>query len=190
MADSKLAIPKVLEYEGVYSNDPVDPGGETVFGITRKHEASWEGWKRVDEIKTAGIGPLVSIISQDAEIKRCVFNYYNSVWDSWFLSQIQNQALAECIYNGCINQGAKRVMQWLQYAVNSLSIASEDITEDGIMGTGTINRVSALESLGRGEILLTLLKAQRISAYMVTVHNREDSLKYIKGWLIRIEKGG
>ena len=190
MADSKLAIPKVLEYEGAYSNDPVDPGGETVFGITRKYEPNWEGWKRVDEIKTSGIGPLVSIISKDTEIARCVFDYYDNLWSSFCLTQVQSQALAECIYNGCINQGAKRVIQWLQYCVNALSVSSEDISEDGAMGVGTINRVSALESLGRGEILLTLLKAQRISAYCQTVHNREDSLKFIKGWLVRIDKGG
>lgn len=190
MANSKTAIERVLMYEGVYDNDPIDPGGETVFGITRKYQSNWEGWKRVDEIKQSGIGPLISIIGSDAEVKRCAFNYYNSLWESLFLSQVQSQPLADCIYNGCINQGQKRTLIWLQYVLNALSVKSEDINEDGLMGVGTINRLSALENNGKADLMLDLLKAQRIAAYTVTVHNREDSLKYIQGWLNRINKGG
>lgn len=190
MADSTESIKRVIGYEGVYDNDPIDPGGETVFGITRKYQPNWEGWKRVDEIKKSSTGPLVSLLSADPEIKRCVNAYYISLWESFFLSQIQSQALADCIYNGCINQGAGRTLKWLQYCVNALSKSTDDVSEDGVMGVGTINQISALESEGKADLLLELLKAQRIAAYTVTVHNREDSLKYIKGWLSRINKGG
>ena len=36
MADFNLAIPRTLENEGGYVNDPDDPGGETNFGISKR----------------------------------------------------------------------------------------------------------------------------------------------------------
>lgn len=190
MAEFAKALPKVLSYEGAYDNDPKDPGGETCFGITRAFEPNWPGWARVAEIKATGVGSIFALIEHDAEVQKHVAAYYEKLWDSFFLTQILSQELAECIYNGCINQGAKRVLAWLQYCVNALSVISEDVKEDGVMGAGTVNQISALEAKGLGDLLLKLLQAQRIAAYTVTVHNREDSLKYIKGWIARIEKGG
>lgn len=190
MADSKLAFPKVLEYEGIYDNNPKDPGGETVFGITRVHQPNWEGWVRVDEIKSNGVGPLVSILSKDDEIKRCVYAYYKALWERLYLTQVQSQALANCIYNGVVNQGPRRTIKWLQFCVNALTKSTDEVSEDGLMGVGTINQISMLENQGRGQLLLDLLKAQRISAYTLTVYKREDSLLFIQGWLNRINQGG
>lgn len=190
MADFERALPKVLSYEGVYDNDPQDTGGETCFGITRTYEPTWLGWPLVDKIKESGMGSIPALIEHDLEIQNHVASYYETLWNKYFLSQIQSQPLAECIYNGCINQGAKRVIGWLQYCVNALSVQSEDIPEDGLMGAGTVNQISVIESKGMADLLLTLLVAQRISAYTMTVHNREDSQKYIKGWIARILKGG
>lgn len=188
MATSVLAIPKVLKYEGVYDNDPKDPGGETVFGITRKYQPGWHGWARVDELKLVSGFP--KWLKDDPEIKQAVFDYYNATWEKMKLEKVDHQDLAECVYNGAINQGPERTGKWLQYCINALSPASEDISEDGAIGDGTVSRINELVCEGKGDLLLDLLKAQRIAAYTVTVHNREDSLKFIKGWLARINQGG
>ena len=35
MADFTKYLPKLLQYEGVYSNNPKDSGGETYKGVSR-----------------------------------------------------------------------------------------------------------------------------------------------------------
>lgn len=189
MADASLAIPKVLSFEGVWDNDPKDPGGETCFGITRKYQPQWAGWVRVEAIKRMA-GAFKANLEHDLELQSHVAAYYTAMWQRFYLDKFQSQELAECVYNGAINQGPERTLKWLQYCVNALSVASQDVSEDGVMGEGTAKQVLALEQAGLGGLLLTLLKAQRIAAYTTTVHNREDSLKFIKGWINRINQGG
>jgi len=36
MFDARWAVEKVLELEGYYSNDPLDHGGETIYGIASR----------------------------------------------------------------------------------------------------------------------------------------------------------
>ncbi len=47
------AYKKVLNNEGIYSNDPDDAGGETYKGISRKANPNWDGWISIDAIKKA-----------------------------------------------------------------------------------------------------------------------------------------
>lgn len=47
--DSDIRIVrKVLKWEGGYVNDPDDPGGQTIFGITRRSHKYLNMWKSVD----------------------------------------------------------------------------------------------------------------------------------------------
>ena len=48
----KRAFRLIIEgYEGNYSNDKDDPGGETYKGISRNMNKDWEGWKIIDSYK-------------------------------------------------------------------------------------------------------------------------------------------
>ena len=38
-----VAVDRVLTAEGGYSNDPLDPGGETIFGVTRREFPNFNG---------------------------------------------------------------------------------------------------------------------------------------------------
>lgn len=129
-------------------------------------------------------------MKKDELLELAVHKYYLGVWNSLSLSDIPHQGLAECIFNGCINQGKKRTVGWLQFCANALSASTLDVPEDGALGAGSIEQIKALCVEGYGEMLWTLLKAQRVAAYTVTCHNREDSRKYIKGWIHRLEQGG
>ena len=42
------AYKKTALFEGGYVNDPVDRGGETFRGISRKNHPGWSGWILVD----------------------------------------------------------------------------------------------------------------------------------------------
>lgn len=67
MADTRITHEIVTRrYEGLYDDDPIDPGGETAWGLTRKAEAHWEGWKLLDVFK-AGLKNLPA--DHDARVK-------------------------------------------------------------------------------------------------------------------------
>ena len=51
MADFMKAYLKMAPVEGLYSNDPDDPGGETVYGVARVFWPKWSGWSIVDAAK-------------------------------------------------------------------------------------------------------------------------------------------
>ena len=38
------------KWEGGFVNDPKDPGGMTMAGISRKTFPNWIGWKEVDKV--------------------------------------------------------------------------------------------------------------------------------------------
>ena len=48
MADFTQAHALVKAFEGGYSNDPLDCGGETIYGISRQAHPHWPGWTMLD----------------------------------------------------------------------------------------------------------------------------------------------
>lgn len=188
MADFNLALPKVLNYEGPYDLDPDDPGGETCFGIDRASNPGWAGWMRIAALKALPGFP--GSVTHDIQIQSFVASFYESLWNTLRLTEVKDQALAECIYNGCINQGSERTVKWLQYCINAVTVLATDLIEDGKIGQDTIDRLDSTVSQDTLDLVLTLLKAQRQAAYIETAHNRPASRKYIKGWTNRLAAGG
>ena len=78
MADFAKALGRTLKNEGTYSLDPADPGGETVFGISRRWHPEWTGWATIDSLKprVGTIDPNDIIAS--ALIKHDVEAFYKS----------------------------------------------------------------------------------------------------------------
>lgn len=177
-----------MDFEGPYDNDPQDPGGETCYGITRRYEPEWPGWARVNELKAGQ--DFLKVVVHDVTLLGFVKAYYQAMWDGMQLSDIEFQPLADCIFNGCINQGKERTIKWLQYCTNALSPTTLDLPENGVISEPTIAQLKTLITEGYGDMLWMLLKAQRMAAYTVTCHNRDESRKYIKGWIGRLESGG
>ena len=48
MGDFQKAYKELMRVEGFYSMDPSDPGGETIYGISRRNWPKWVGWEIVD----------------------------------------------------------------------------------------------------------------------------------------------
>jgi lysozyme family protein len=194
MADVNIALPKVLGYEGPYDNDPDDPGLETVFGIDRASNPGWPGWTRVDFLKTQPGFP--GTVEHDLQVQHFVSAFYCSLWDSLGLTALVHQDLAECIYNGCINQGQVRDETWVQKCLNAMNRINPgvaqlpDIQEDGKVGPLSTERMNLIESNDVKEILLDLLRGQRSAAYTETAHNRPALRKYLTGWILRLRAGG
>lgn len=80
MADFNLAIPIVLANEGGYVNDPLDPGGETKYGISKRSY------------------PNVNIASLTVAQAEAIY-----LRDFWLFGGITTQAVATKLFDAYVN---------------------------------------------------------------------------------------
>lgn len=189
MAVFDPALLKLLAFEGPYDNDPDDPGEETVWGIDKQANPNWAGWQRVAVLKTLPGFP--GTCKTDAELLALVKAYYRGHWDAQRLSEVQDQAMAECVFNGGINQGEARDLTWLKTILNAMNLPGSnlpDLVESPVMDTLTIQMLNS--DFPRKDEALQLFKAERTAAYIVTAHNRPRMRKFLAGWINRLNAGG
>lgn len=111
------ALDIVLRHEGGYSNHPSDPGGETMYGIT-KRVAMEHGYN----------GAMRSI---PLHIVRDI--YRKSYWLAGKCDQLP-PVLRLIHFDSCVNSGVGRAAKWLQEAVGAVP--------DGIIGPLTLKAAS------------------------------------------------
>ena len=109
MANFNKAIVKILKKEGGYVNDPVDKGGETYKGISRKYHSKNYMWVLIDRLKDecGGVNSKfkakLNLSEQiDAEVKKI---YKTDYWDKFKLDTVPNQKVAEQIFDDAVNRG-------------------------------------------------------------------------------------
>ena len=106
----------VVGTEGGYVNDPNDSGGETQFGISKRAY------------------PSVDIASLTVADARAI--YLRDYWTKIRGDDLPAE-LALLVFDAAVNSGVSRAVRWLQAAAH--------VTEDGIIGPGTIAAVLAVQ---------------------------------------------
>lgn len=152
-------VTDVIRKEGGYVNHPLDRGGETKYGITKRN------YPHLD------IRSLTT--QQAAQI------YYDDYWkanglDLHYPSEIQGYAF-DCF----VNHGRKTFGKILQYALND---CGHDLIVDGIIGVKTIK---ALREQNDSRYFLLQLKIRRIYMYGLIVVSNPSQLVFLLGWLKR-----
>lgn len=177
MADFKIALEKLLDHEGVYSNDPTDKGGETFCGISRRFYPSWEGWFSVDSRE------------YDEAQKHVPDFYRNLYWNKFRGDEIPNQAIAEELLESAVNLGLTRAIEFLQKSLNLLNRNQKswvNILEDGRYGNWThATLIKALNS-GDGRYVLKVLNILQGSHYIAFMGKDEEQERFARGWLERV----
>ena len=115
-------INDVLEHEGGYVNDPLDLGGETKYGITKR-------WYPEVDIKNLSTNDAVNI-------------YYNDYWKPSKAEDLPGD-IRKTYFDMCVNMGQKQAVKVLQDAINSQKRTK--LLVDGYIGPQTIkysNKVS------------------------------------------------
>lgn len=107
------AFDALLGHEGGYSNNRHDPGGETMWGITRK-VAMQEGY----------VGDM-HIMPRD--FAKAV--YQRKYWDAVKADSLPD-ALRFAVFDAAVNSGVSQAVRWLQRAL--------DVGDDGILGPLTL----------------------------------------------------
>jgi len=113
----EAAMDHVLRFEGGYVNDPQDPGGETIYGISRRHHP--EAWADGKPTK--------------ADAKALYRRVY---WEGCRCDEL-HPAIAVMVFDTAINQGRKDAVRFLQTAAGA--------RVDSIIGPQTIKAASMCE---------------------------------------------
>lgn len=152
MADFKKAFEKVLEFEGGYVNDKSDSGGETKYGISKKAY------------------PGIDIKSLTLEDVKAIYKKF--YWDKIKGEKIENQKIAELIFDTAVNMGVRRAVKIAQSCLG--------VKVDGIVGNETIEALNNCD-----ENFINAYKLQRIKIY-VEISKRGDNIKFLRGWISRV----
>jgi len=145
MNNFEILIEKLIIREGIYSNDPNDKGGETVYGIARKRHPGWEGWELIDE-KKQSLG-FLAMLSNLNDLYYKVYDFYkNEFWNKLSLDKFNHILLQEELFDTAVNQGVQKAATYLQIALNLLNNGQKhylDISIDGGVGQKTLGAFNA-----------------------------------------------
>ena len=186
MAVISESLRALYDVEGIYSNDPDDSGGETIFGIARKHWPKLYLWHFVDSITGMKLSPMErdKAFKNDGALITEVANFYRrEFWDMYSLD-LFTQRLADEIFEQSVNLGTGRCTRNIQTALNILNKSGtlwEDVKIDGNFGATTLRVLRQAVKTDERYIIgcLNLLQGTHYLAL-----NNE---KYIRGWIKRAQ---
>lgn len=154
----------ILRHEGGYVNDPLDPGGETCYGICKR------SYPQVD----------ISTLTPDMAAKI----YRSDYWQPLRADQMP-AALALLVFDTAVNCGLTRTASWLQEEINGLldirgpgGMLQNGLAVDGIIGPETIRALIRVD-LAR---LIAAIISRRQLHYLCLA---KRSPQYLRGWIIR-----
>lgn len=187
MANAQQAFEAIIiPYEGLYSNDKNDRGGETVWGIARNIDKDAPIWKLVDDWKKKPDFPR-NMMNDKALIIAAADYYKKRYWDNLNLSSVNNQTIATELFDISVNMGPGVAGTFLQRALNVLNRNGQDYPDllvDGQVGPKT---VSALNSHKSPENVLLCLNALQGAKYIGICENNPSQEVFMNGWIKRIK---
>jgi lysozyme family protein len=130
--DFDRALDLLLGHEGTYSRHPDDPGGETMWGITRK-VALQEGYSGDMHILPRDTAKGI---------------YRRRYWDAIKADSLPAD-LRFSLFDAAVNSGITQAVKWLQRAV--------DVVDDGALGPLTIQAAQRANGL-RTAVALNALR--------------------------------
>lgn len=151
-------IGMILQHEGGYVYDPVDPGGETKYGISKR------SYPHVD-IKNLTIEQAKDI-------------YYRDWWLRLRCNEIQDDRIAQKLLDTCINVGAMTGVRILQRA---LCDVGQPVSIDGLIGPQTIGAAHRADSVQ----LLAAMRYHQTMHYKRLIERNPKLAKFERGWMAR-----
>jgi lysozyme family protein len=130
-------VEQVIGLEGRYSNDPNDPGGETIWGIT------------ISVARSNGYTGSMRDMPRDVAIAI----YRSEYWNGCSCDQMPAK-LADMVFKQSVNEGVTKVKRMLQQALG--------VTVDGNIGPQTIHAANAYHP---ADELVALFLAECLLAY-------------------------
>ena len=147
---------RLMEHEGGYVNHPSDPGGETMWGVT-KRVARAHGY----------MGPMRQLPKSTAQAIA-----HKDYWRAIKGDDLPDD-VAWQVFDAAYNHGNRQAIKFLQRAVG---ITGKDV--DGIIGKQTLDAVKCMDS----DRIVLLFLAERLEFFT----NLRTWGTFGKGWSRRI----
>lgn len=113
----EACLKEVLRHEGGWADNPADPGGATMKGVTLKTYRAWTGRQ-----------------ATKAELRAITDEEVSSIYRAWYWQPVRGDDLPAGLdlvaFDAAVNSGPSRGAQWLQAAVGAV--------QDGKVGPETI----------------------------------------------------
>ena len=155
-SDIQAVITHVLASEGGFTDDPVDRGGRTNFGITQATADVY------------GFGDVAQLTQASARAA------YRSMFAKWGIDKVTDASAFALVADCCVNHGQGRSIGWLQSAVG--------LVPDGSIGPKSI---AAFAAVTAWEPVYASILARRVQFYGAIVEKDRTQAKFIFGWLNR-----
>lgn len=194
MADFSIAYEPLRQFEGGYSNNAADRGGETYAGIARNFFPKWQGWPIVDKWKRAvGTRPsaLTKTLATVPELRSLVEDWYRAEWwDRLGLGALP-QALADEIFEQSVNLGKAGAGKKVQTVCNAFNYQGgrqlfPDLKIDGAIGPKTLAALrTILASKADESALVHALNAMQGAHYLEIASKKASQRQFVNGWMKR-----
>ena len=135
MANFDIAYKRTCKFEGGWVNDDADSGKETYKGISRVVNPNWSGWKIVDSYKKKSNFP--KNLDSDTKLQSLVKELYKTnYWDKVWGDKINNQKVANDLYDTGVNMGVTMSIK--------LSERQFNMKETGKMSNELLNKLNSV----------------------------------------------
>jgi hypothetical protein len=191
-ANFKTSYDKLRRWEGNYVNHPNDKGGETYGGITRKYNPDWYGWKYIN-------GKTLQRYDSVPEAEHWVLDFYLDIWVDEGFDQLENQELANVIFDLRIHTHKKRTCILINRALEEMGLPpidyrqnqwvnqlkSIDIKSNLMSPPPILPLPKTIFNTDICEYFLIKLNKKRKQYYYNIVRNNESQRVFIDGWIKR-----
>jgi len=182
MTDFSQAYKITMINEGGYANQQNDRGGETWRGIARNFWPEWSGWTIIDTIHAQHPKNLNQALGENIKLEQLVLDFYKKeFWDSISLQAINNQKVANQLFDISVNMGTGTAAKLLQVALNTFT--NDSLAVDKIVGTATITATNNSDQ----KSLYNKINELRKELYNQIIVNNPSQAVFKDGWLARIK---
>lgn len=169
MAAFDPAFERMIQNEGGYRliNIAEDRGGQTYAGIARNFHPAWPGWKIIDNNQMDNL-----------ELSALVRRFYKEqFWDRVGGDAIQQQIIAESIFDFAVNAGINTAAKLTQIVVGTVP--------DGRIGPVTLEQLNGMDA----SIFVLKYAVAKIARYAEICNKNREQSKFLLGWINRTMKG-
>lgn len=152
-------LPRVLQDEGGFVDDPKDPGGATKLGVTQATLSHWlKHPATIDDVKALTADTVAPI-------------YEASYWRAAACNQLP-AGVDYMVFDMAVNSGPGRAVRFLQEAVG--------VPGDGAVGQVTLDAIAKLTPVD----IINAISARREAFY----RDQSTFLHFGAGWLSRLTR--
>lgn len=159
------AFHELIGIEGGYVNDPLDKGGETKYGISKR------AFPHVD-IKNLTLSHAKAI-------------YKVNYWNRLSLDNIDDPSIKTELFDTAVNMGTGIASRMLQRALNLMNRNGrnfKDLVVDGAIGKKTV----AAYQVADKKVLLKVLNGLQFMRYTQIVERDPTQERFFNGWMLRV----